>query len=239
MLYDEKTAIKLFTAIKPLKKKWACQISIEVANNDKLLKLMRESGCICVLIGFESLNSKNLQSMGKSANLLAGDYEKAIKKLHSYKLMIYATFVIGYDDDSKNSANEILKFALKNNLAVSNFNPLIPFPGTALYDRLKAENRLLYDETWWLSDNYHYGETAFIPKKMSAKELEISCKNARFAFYGTKNILKRFFSLHAFMGIKSAWYFLLINIVSAIEIHRKQGALLGKGKDDDTNFNKT
>ncbi len=232
ILYDEKSAIELFNAIKPLKKKWACQISIEVSNNDKLLKLMRESGCICVLIGFESLNTKNLKTMGKSANLKIDDYESAIRKLQSHKLMIYATFVIGYDDDDKNSAGAIMDFALKNNLSVANFNPLIPFPGTPLYDRLQSQGRMLYNSVWWLDENYHYGDTAFIPSKMTAKELEISCKNARYQFYGFKSILKRYFSLHIRMGFKSAWYFLLMNIISGIEIRRKQGVLLGEDKDD-------
>ncbi len=231
ILYDEKTATELFTAITPLNKMWACQISIEVAGNDRLLSLMKQSGCICVLIGFESLSRQNLISMGKSANLVVSDYEKAIKNLQRHKLMIYGTFVIGYDDDDENTAGEILKFALKNNLTVANFNPLIPFPGTALYERLKKENRLLYDDRWWLADNYHYGDTAFIPSRMTAESLKNSCRKARYSFYGFKSIIKRFFALHAYIGLKAAWYFLVINIVSGIEIHRKQGALLGGEKE--------
>ncbi len=232
ILLDEKSATELFNALKPLKKKWACQISLEIALNDKLIKLMKESGCICVLIGFESLNASNLKTMGKSANLLVKNYEIAIKKLHSYKLMIYGTFVIGYDEDDKSTAEYIMKFALKNNLAVANFNPLIPFPATPLYDRLKEENRLLYEGIWWNNNTYRYGDTAFKPAKMTAEELKTACKNARYEFYGVRSILKRFFSLHIKMGLVSAWYYLLINIVSGIEIRRKQGALLGDGKDN-------
>ena len=228
LLLDEDSAIGLFTAIKPLKKKWACQISIEVANNTRLLKLMKESGCICVLIGFESLSTKNLKAMGKRANLALSDYEKAIKTIHSHKLMVYGTFVIGYDDDDKNTAAAIMKFALKQNLAVANFNPLIPFPGTKLYERLKAEDRLLYDGTWWTDSTYCYGDTAFIPTNITADDLKHTCKNARYRFYNFGSILKRLFSLHIHMGLTSIWYFLLLNIVSGIEIRRKQGALLGK-----------
>ncbi len=226
LLYNEKTATALLKAIIPLRKKWACQISLEVANNERLLKLMRASGCICVLIGFESLNENNLKTMGKSANLLLRDYEQAIKKLQSYNFMVYGTFVIGYDEDDKKTANRIYEFALKNNLSVANFNPLIPFPGTPLYERLLSQNRLLHKE-WWLSLDYCYGDSAFLPTNMTPKQLKQSCKEARYNFYGAKSILKRFFATHLTMGVSQSYYFLLINIISGLEIRRKQGAILG------------
>ncbi|MBQ8039388.1 MAG: B12-binding domain-containing radical SAM protein, partial [Lachnospiraceae bacterium] len=140
---NEKTAIELFEAIKPLKKKWACQISMDVAFNDKMLKIMKESGCILVLIGFESLNKENLKKMNKVANLEIERYEEAIKNIYKYKLMIYATFVLGYDYDTKESIEATMKFALDNNFAAANFNPLIPMPGTKLYSRLEDEKKLL------------------------------------------------------------------------------------------------
>ncbi len=226
LLYNEKTATALLMAIRPLKKKWACQISLEVANNDRLLRLMKASGCICVLIGFESLNEDNLKSMGKSANLLIRDYERAIKKLQSYNFMIYGTFVIGYDEDDEHTADKIYEFALKNNLSVANFNPLIPFPGTPLYDRLQAQNRLIHSE-WWLTEGYGYGDSTFFPTNMTPEQLKQSCRDARYKFYGTKSILKRFFATHLTMGISQSYYYLLINIISGLEIRRKQGATLG------------
>ncbi len=230
LLYNEETAIALFNAIKPLRKKWVCQISLEVANNDRLLLLMKHSGCICVLVGFESLNENNLKAMGKSANLLIKDYERAVKKLQSYNFMVYGTFVVGYDEDDENTAKQLYEFALSSNLSVANFNPLIPFPGTPLYDRLRSEGRLLYENGWWVAKGYCYGDTAFKPAKMSPDQLKQSCKKARYHFFGTKSILKRFL-VHLTMGLPQAYYYLLVNIVSGLEIRRKQGVLLGDDKD--------
>ncbi len=237
LFFDEKSAKELFQAIRPLRKKWACQISMDIAKNEELLQLMKESGCICVLIGFESLNTENLTSMGKSANLQMIDYEKTIRTLNQYKFMIYATFVIGYDADDKNTADTILKFAMKYNFAVANFNPLIPLPGTPLYRRLLAEGRLLFPDGWWLDESYRYGDTAFTPAQMTPEELRDSCRDARYQFYSIKNILKRFLGAHLKLGVTKAWYYFIINIVSGIEIKRKQGALLGK-ETDETNINK-
>ena len=226
---DEKSAKELFEAIKPLKKKWACQISMDVAFNDKMLKLMKESGCILVLIGFESLNPENLKLMNKQANIRIQNYEKAIKNIYKYKLMIYATFVLGYDYDTRESIDETLKFAMDNNFTIANFNPLIPMPGTRLYERLEKENKLIYKK-WWLEPNYKYGDSAYYPKKMSPEDLKQGCKNARFEFNTYKNILKRFFGSKAYLNPINAVLFLVLNILSRKEIHRKQGKVLGGNK---------
>ncbi|MCK7539915.1 MAG: hypothetical protein MZV63_57920 [Marinilabiliales bacterium] len=45
-----------------------CQISIDVAKDDALLKLMKDSGCFWVLIGIESFNADNLKLMNKQWN---------------------------------------------------------------------------------------------------------------------------------------------------------------------------
>jgi radical SAM superfamily enzyme YgiQ (UPF0313 family) len=231
LFLDETSAKELFQAIKPLKKKWACQISMEVAAKDELLRMMRESGCVLVLMGFESLNKDNLKRMNKSANLAIYTYEQAISNIYKHGLLIYATFVLGYDEDTPDSIEATMRFALKHNFAVANFNPLIPLPGTPLYDRLKKEGRLLYDP-WWLEASYCYGDTAFLPKGMSPEALKEGCKSARFRYYGMKSILKRLFSNRLHLKPGNFFLYLAVNIISNIEIHRKQGKLLGVAKDE-------
>ena len=223
---NEKTAIELFNAIKPLKKKWACQISMDVAFNDKMLTIMKDSGCMLVLIGFESLNKENLKKMNKVANLEIARYEEAIKNIYKHKLMIYATFVLGYDYDTPADIEATMKFAMDNQFAAANFNPLIPMPGTKLYERLKEENKLLYD-SWWTKEGYKYGDSAYRPENMTPKELELGCKKARYTFNTYKNILKRLFGNRVYLNPVNALVFLALNIISRKEIHRKQGKLLG------------
>jgi len=223
---DEASAIELFLAIKPLKKKWACQISMDVALNDKMLRIMRESGCILVLIGFESLNTDNLKLMNKVSNLQIETYEKAIQNIYKHKLMIYATFVLGYDYDTSKSIKETLAFAVKHNFAAANFNPLIPMPATKLYARLESQNKLIYDK-WWMENGYKYGDTVYYPESMTPDELQEGCKNARFYFNTYKCILKRLVCNRAHLNPINAMVFLALNIISRKEIHRKQGKILG------------
>ncbi|MBQ9625110.1 MAG: B12-binding domain-containing radical SAM protein [Clostridia bacterium] len=223
---DENSAINLFNAIKPLNKKWACQISMDVAFNDRLLRTMKKSGCILVLIGFESLNQDNLKRMNKVANIKIQNYERAIKNIYKHGLMIYATFVLGYDYDTRESMEATLKFAMDNNFAIANFNPLIPMPGTKLYNRLEKENKLTF-EKWWLEPGYKYGDTAFFPQNMTPEELKEGCRDIRFEFNTYKNIFKRFIGNKAHLSPLNAVLFLTLNIVSRKEIHRKQGKLIG------------
>lgn len=223
---DESSAIALFEAIRPLKKKWACQISMDVAFNDKMLRIMRQSGCILVLIGFESLNPDNLKLMNKVANLQIQKYEAAIRNIYRHKLMIYATFVLGYDYDTRESIDATLKFATDNNFAAANFNPLIPMPGTKLYDRLEAQSKLIFPK-WWLEPGYKYGDTVYYPENMTPQDLKEGCKSARFRFNTYPNIFKRLFCSGAWANPINALVFLALNIISRKEIHRKQGKVLG------------
>lgn len=224
---DAEEAKKLFRALIPLKKKWFCQISIDVAKDKELLKLMKKSGCTLVLIGFESLNVENLKQMGKGANVQNNDYSAIIKNIYDAGIMIYGTFVVGYDSDTKDSVKNLVEFAIENKFAIANFNPLMPMPGTRLYDRLKGENKLTFDK-WWLNENYHYGDAMLKPAGMSESELMDCCKDARYTFNSYKNIFSRLLNIKAnCANLTNAVLFLLANLISRAEIHTKQGKSLG------------
>ena len=225
LLYDKRSAMELFAAVAPLKKKWACQISMEAANDDKLLSAMKRAGCFLVLMGFESLNRESLAEMHKSANI-RHDYEKVIRRIYRHGLLIYGTFVLGCDSDRPDVFRKTLDFAVRNNIAVTNFNPLIPMPGTAVYERMEKEGRLLLKK-WWLSDTYRYGDTAFMPAHMSPEQLKNGCLWMRRSFYSVPCIFKRLLGAPNYFTPTNIFIFLLTNFISRREIIRKQGQLLG------------
>lgn len=226
LFYDKKSALELFRKIAPLKKKWACQISMDAARDCELLDEMRKSGCILVLIGFESLNPESLAEMNKCANR-SEDYREIIGNINRRKMLVYGMFVLGYDSDGADVFERTYRFAVESKIAVANFNPLIPMPGTPVYKRLEREGRLLYGGKWWLSDKYRYGETAFVPKKMSPEQLRDGCLKMRTDFYSAGCILKRLFGNPANFLPKNFLVFMLANIISHREILKKQGQMLG------------
>lgn len=216
----------LLDALRPLNLRWSCQISIDVARDEILLDKMAESGCVFVLIGFESLSRENLKQMGKPWNHVAGDYRQVVRKLHQRKVAVYGTFVFGYDHDTAETIDQSLEFALQAKLEIANFNPLTPTPSSPLYERLKQEGRLL-SPTWWLDSEYRYGDPIFIPKKMDPVTFARKCFEAKKEFYSWRSIASRVLGtdagIHPFRtGIVS-----LANLISRREVFRKQNRMLG------------
>jgi len=229
LFVDENQAEKLFRVLVPLKVHWICQTSIDLAQNDRLLSLMAQSGCVAVFIGFESLEEANLVQMRKKWNLKQGDFVAAVRKFYEHGMMVCGSFVFGYDHDTPAAFDRTLEFALRSKLALAQFNPLIPTPGTPLYARLQAEGRLLYPR-WWLDDDYRYGKTLFKPKGMSADELADGCFRLRREFNTYASIFQRALAPHSNAhSLHHLLAYLAANLVSRKEILSKQGTPLGDG----------
>jgi radical SAM superfamily enzyme YgiQ (UPF0313 family) len=145
-----------------------------------------------VLIGFESLNPANLESMNKRFNTARGGFEVALANLRRHRIRIYGTFIFGYDGDTADSFGPTVDFAQRHGFYIAAFNHLTPFPGTPLYLRLEREGRLLYD-AWWLDERYSYNRIPFKPAGMAPDELQRACLSARRAFYAWPSILRRGF----------------------------------------------
>lgn len=231
LVADKKNAMRLFEEITPLKTKWAGQGTLSMAKDEKLLKAMKKSGCELILIGFESLNKANLEQMNKSFNYALGERDELVKRIHDAGIGIYATFVFGYDNDDERTINDAVEFAKKHNIYTAAFNHLLPFPNTALYNRLKEDHRLLYDK-WWLADGYNYGELAFEPKLLSAEKLSSLCREARKEFASAKTVLNRGF---ASLGRTSPlmWgLFWAMNLRLGEEIDQKMNVPIGENLDE-------
>jgi len=218
--------LALLTALAPLNRRWSCQISIDVARDEALLDRLAEAGCRFVLIGFESLNPASLMQMGKRWNSVSGPYERVVRALHARGIGIYGTFVFGYDADTKDTFERTLHFALESRLELANFNPLTPTPGSALYDRLMAERRLL-SPMWWLDPGYRYGQAIFEPRGMRAAELTEGVCETRRRFYSWRSIGTRVLGADVPFSPFHVGTTTIANVISRREIFKKQNRLLG------------
>ncbi len=169
--------------------RWGCQISLDVAADEKLLRGMAESGCVAALIGFESLDGANLVQMRKKWNT-RHPYREAIARFHAHGIMIYGSFIFGYDQDDGDVFARTVDFALENQLFLVNFSALTPTPASALYARMEKEQRLLY-ERWWLDGQYGYGDAVYRPRLLTPDQLTEGCRWARSQFYCYANIARR------------------------------------------------
>jgi radical SAM superfamily enzyme YgiQ (UPF0313 family) len=147
---------------------------------------MRASGCGAIFIGFESLSQKNLSSMNKGVNKKFA-FAEAIKKIQSHGILVHSSFIVGYDDDSQESFDDLIRFVQKNNLLVPLLNILTPFPGTKLFKRFEKEQRILH-QNW---DKYDTKHVVFSPASMSPEELLAGYRRILREVYSFESILKK------------------------------------------------
>lgn len=225
---DMNRAKNLFRALIPLGIRWISQISIQALKDVEVLDLMAQSGCIGVLVGFESLSQHSLQQMNKAWNGGRSDYLTVLASMRQKGIAAYPTFVFGYDQDTTQSFQDTLDFAIKERFFFIAFNHLVPFPGTALYDSLRNEGRLLHEQ-WWLHDGYAFCDVAFKPKNFTPQQLSSLCFDFRKEFYSYPAIFERGRNIRGNCNsFLKAITFYSLNILARKEVEQRKRLFLGK-----------
>jgi len=179
---------ELFKAIKPLKINWVGQASISLlVGDDELLQLAAESGCKMLFLGIESVSDEQIKLMRKAIQDIE-HLESAIKKIKKMGILIHASMVFGFDNDTTEIFDNTVKFLIKNKVNTVSFNVLTPYPGTKTYQNMKNEGRLI--TTDWTY--YDHNTVVFKPKNMTPYELQVGKVEARKKFYSISSVLKRF-----------------------------------------------
>lgn len=232
LVADRKHALALFEALTPLRIKWVGQGTLSMARDPQLLEAMKKSGCELILVGFESLDGGNLAQMRKAVNPAdARERDELVKRIHDAGIGIYATFVLGYDNDTEAAVAATVEFAKRHKFYTAAFNHVLPFPGTPLYTRLEQQGRLTHPR-WWLEPEYRYGQLAFEPANISAQRLSMLCHDARKEFASPMTVLRRGI---ASMGRSSPLMWMLfwqMNLRLGEEIDEKMNVPLGGHLDE-------
>lgn len=229
---NKEFARELFAEIKKLKITWTTQITLDIAKDEETLRLMKESGCEMVLIGFESINSGNLKQMNKEWTARLGERDELIEKIHKVGISIYASFVFGFDEDTEESFIKTLEFSRKHEFFVIAFNHLLTFPNTPTYKEFQEQGRLICDK-WWLQDGYTFGTISFVPKQVTAEELRALCRKYKKKFFKFGSIFSRGFT--CFKRTKKPlinfayWY---INILFHFEVDKRIGIPVGENLEE-------
>jgi len=170
-----------------INKKFTCFGNINILGRDEeLLFLSNEAGCVAWLVGFESVSQESLDSVKKKTNVVK-NYKSAVAKIHDYNLFIVGNFVFGFDGDGLDIFQETVDMIKTCEIDVPDIMILTPLPGTPLFRRLDAENRILtYD---W--SKYNFENVVFQPKNMTPEELLINSRLAFKEVYSTSNIIYR------------------------------------------------
>ena len=150
--------------------RWIAQTDISIAEDESLLKLMYQAGCQWVVIGFESVSEKSLKQIEGYAfkNKYVHHYSERIRKIQSFGIKVYGTFIVGLDEDENTIFDDTANFILKNRLYGANITVPTPLPGTVLRQTLEAENRIR-SRNW---GDYTLWDVVIQPKKITVSELE-------------------------------------------------------------------
>jgi len=183
---NHKWAMELFEAVRPLNVRWASQCDILIARNEKLLAAMRDSGCIGVILGLESPRPETLAEAGKRY-ARADRYVRDIRRIQSYGISIWGSFIFGFDSDDWRGCMSAERFAQRAGLCMSCYPILTPYPGTAVFERYRDEGRLLTRD--W--DRYNGATVVFSPARMSVEELRHAQMAAFNEFYSMPSALRR------------------------------------------------
>jgi radical SAM superfamily enzyme YgiQ (UPF0313 family) len=181
---------ELLKALIPLKKKWIGQASLSGLKEAENVALLAKSGCIGLLIGFESLSKSNLIRSQKYQNDPT-EYREIIHTLHRFGITIWGSFIFGFDEDDPSIFEKTVDFTIQTKLFSVVFALLTPYPETTFYQRVKNEGRLVQDR-WWLLEKPEDSAPYFLPMKMSAEALREGWKRAWKEFYSFPSIWKRF-----------------------------------------------
>jgi hypothetical protein len=134
-------ARELFKALKPLKINWSTQCTIDIAKNTETLKLAKESGCGCLLIGYEATDiASGDQLRGKLG--MVRKYQEYTKIIKRMGIQIKGHFIFGFEEDTFKGLWPFWKFCFLINPGISAFSLMTPIPGTKLYDDMLKEDRI-------------------------------------------------------------------------------------------------
>jgi radical SAM superfamily enzyme YgiQ (UPF0313 family) len=146
--------------------KWVGQASTNVADSEEILALLRDSGCMGLAVGFETLSQKNIRDVGKGVNRTQ-EYLDRIRKIHAYGIGLAGNFIFGFDHDDATTFAEVTDFVDRARLEGFYYSLLTPYPGTPFFEQMKTEGRLL-ETDWSLYDTDH---VVYRPRLMDAETL--------------------------------------------------------------------
>ena len=177
---------ELWAALKPLNIKWGCQSTLFLGDDEEMVKLASESGCVSVFVGMESLDEDCLEETNKPFNRVK-KFADEIKMFHDHGIMVNPGIVFGFDNDDESVFERAVNFLTKTQVELAYFNVLTPLPGTALFDRYNSTGRI-FDRDWAKYDGKH---VVYHPSRMTPEQLQEGFYWANHEFYSLPSIFHR------------------------------------------------
>ena len=185
LLGHKRFAQGLFDGMKGMNRIFQGAATVDSILGSDLIELAAEAGLRSIFVGFESLDSSNLEQTNKRQNP-GTDYSEAIHRLHDLGIMINGSFVFGLDGDNQEVFQKTVAWAIEMGIITATFHIATPYPDTVFYRKMKSAGRILTDN-WDLYDTRH---VTFRPKQLSEEELKRGYDWAYREFYRWNSIFQ-------------------------------------------------
>ena len=181
----------LLRTLAPLKVAWMAQTTLGAANDRELIRLARDSGCVILFAGIESLSQASLDASGKRINRVA-DYERQLGVFREEGISVFAAMMFGFDGEGPSVFRDARDFLVRNKVAYSVWHPLLPLPGTRLHARLLADGRLKRAD-WWLDRDMvaDFTRLKFVNDAMDETAFARAFAGSYRSFYSLPNVARR------------------------------------------------
>lgn len=180
-------SMELMEALIPLKIRWVTLWTAYLCRDQEFMDLAKRSGLLHVNMGMESISREILAAMNKKFNKV-DQYDEILSNLRKRGISYSLNFVFGYDGETTDTFEATLEFVNQHKVPVAYFYTLSPHKGTPLYDRLRAEQRLI-DVTQL--DRWPGSHCEIKPAYCSASELEERIRTMYDRFYSPWSMVKR------------------------------------------------
>lgn len=171
--------------------RWFTETDVSVADDEDLLKMMRDAGCYQVLIGLESPRFDSLNHVEQRSNWKArrtDRYLRAIETIQRHGITVNGCFVMGLDGDGPECFDNVFNFVEKSGLYDVQITYLTPFPGTPLWSRLSEEGRLLSAEA---TERCTLFDINFQPDAMTVRQLKVGFRKLAQRLYAPDFVEQR------------------------------------------------
>jgi radical SAM superfamily enzyme YgiQ (UPF0313 family) len=161
------------------------EVTLNLAQDDELLQLMREANFTTIFVGIESPRAASLQETKKTQNL-RGNILESVHRIQRAGMEVMAGMIVGFDSDDASIFDEQFRFIQEARIPVSMTGMLNAVPKTPLYLRLKQAGRLIAES---VGDQFVF--TNIIPERMSRLELYEGYKHLLERLYSYRNYRRR------------------------------------------------
>ena len=203
----------LLEALVPLKVRWSALFSPRFGLDNEFIDLAKRSGLLHVNMGIESISQSTLKGMHKGQNH-PDSYTELIESLNRRNISYSFNFVFGTDAEEPDVFSSTLAFLTRHKVPAAYFNLMMPLRGTAVYDRMKADGRIVNENE---IARFAGVFCNFRPLRMSGEELIAEVSRLKREFYSIGSMMRRLRIPRTYADL-ATWHMNLVEFKVALNV---------------------